>query len=77
MKMQYCCIAGGVSLPCNAEYAPMACTLLPFCAVYPKFGCCKNLEDIAPEAYPDKENDTGVNVTVNVTGAAPALEMCR
>ena len=76
MKLQYCCIAGGVSLPCNAEYAPMACTLLPFCAVYPNFGCCKNLEDIVPDAYPDK-NDAGLNVTVNVTGAAPTLEMRR
>jgi hypothetical protein len=35
------------------------------------------LEDIVPEAYPDKENATGVNVTVNVTGAAPTLEMRR
>ena len=68
----------GCSLPCNDDYAPRACTMLPFCAVYPSFGCCKLLEEIAPEAYPDRAAAAaGQNMTVNVTGAAPQLEMIR
>ena len=65
MKSQYCCSVIGCSLPCKDEYAPAMCTLLPFCAVYPTFGCCKHVGEIAPKMV----RADG--------GAAPQLEMVR
>jgi hypothetical protein len=74
MKQQVCCLVSAGSLPCNDEYAPMACTLLQCCMVYPGFACCKKLSESMPEKY---GGGSGVDVTVNVAGAAPMIEMIR
>mmetsp|Transcript_82137 Transcript_82137/g.255041 ORF Transcript_82137/g.255041 Transcript_82137/m.255041 type:complete len:132 (+) Transcript_82137:90-485(+) len=45
VKQTCLCVAVQGSLPCSDD-TPIICTLLPFCAVYPKCGCCETLDSV-------------------------------
>lgn len=40
---QFFCMDIRAAFPTVKEKVPCACTLLPFCAVYPRFGCCAKI----------------------------------
>jgi len=50
-KTQCCCIDERCAIPCTQD-VPCMCTLLPGCALYPKFGCCAKVKDLK-EVPPD------------------------
>jgi hypothetical protein len=70
------CTDSRCAFPCT-EKVPCMFTLLPFCVVYPGFGCCKTIAELMPEKY-GEEAAAATNVTVVVnTGTPDETEMKR
>ena len=54
-QCQVACLQTTCGFPCDGEN-PCMCTLLPFCMVYPRVGCCLKVADVkkgAPKVEPE------------------------
>jgi hypothetical protein len=64
-ELQTCLCCGGdcACLPVT-DNIPKTCTILPFCVVYPKMGCCMKLVDVIPDNANGAILDKKMNATI-------------
>ena len=66
------CLAVQGTFPCSDD-TPIICTILPFCTVYPKVGCCHTLDSLGAKEKKKEEE----KIEVEVKGAPSVVEMSR
>ena len=65
------CIDERGAFPCTKQ-SPAVCTILPFCTIFPKIGCCMKMQDLYPDIFLKAGGAT--NITIQ-TAPQPQMVM--